>query len=258
LLSGLFKLVQNVVLLKEDDNADNFHPRIEMQKTSSFGELDNSIKHTLHTLYISYFYERQEDLWRDIGMKRLPVIRACTKMLVCGEDLGMVPACVTPVLDQIGILGLRIQRMPADPKIEFYHPADYSYLTVCTTSSHDMSTLRGWWEEDRVRSQRFYHNNLGYNGASPFFCESYVSQGVLSQHFYSPSMWAILPLQDLMGISPALSAVDPREQKINEPSNPTHYWRYRLHVCMEDLLENTEFDDKLKNLIQSAGRRLDL
>eukprot|EP00026_Physarum_polycephalum_P001791 Phypoly_transcript_01794.p1 GENE.Phypoly_transcript_01794~~Phypoly_transcript_01794.p1 ORF type:complete len:844 (+),score=102.29 Phypoly_transcript_01794:62-2593(+) len=133
---GLFRLVQNVVLLRDDHDENRFYPRIDMQKTTSFADLEPHLRQALHNLYISYFYERQEDLWSQIGRTRLPVIRSCTKMLVCGEDLGMVPKCVPPVLEQIGILGLRIQRMPADPKIEFYHPDDYPYLTVCTTSSH--------------------------------------------------------------------------------------------------------------------------
>jgi len=257
---GLFKLLQNVILLKDSsDPSSKFHPRIDMQKTTSFTELDEHTRFILNGLYISYFYERQEDLWRTVGAERLPVIRSCTKMLVCGEDLGMVPKCVPGVLENIGILGLRIQRMPSDSKIEFYTPAEYPYLTVCSTSSHDMSTLRGWWEEDRIRSQRFYTSILGFPGAAPFFCESYVSQSVLNQHLTSPSMWAIFPIQDLMGISQELSTVDPREQKINEPSNPIHYWRYRLHVQTEDLLSKfIHFDDTLKALVSNSGRKIDI
>lgn len=253
--TGLFRLVQNVVLLRDDQDENRFYPRIDMQKTISFNDLEPHFRQVLHGLYISYFYERQEELWSQIGRTRLPVIRSCTKMLVCGEDLGMVPKCVPPVLDQIGILGLRIQRMPADSKIEFYHPDTYPYLTVCTTSSHDMSTLRGWWEEDRNKSQRFYNDTLGMQGTAPFFCETYVSQAVLNQHFYSKSMLAIFPIQDLMGISAELSSIDPREQKINEPANPTHYWRYRLHVSSEDLLnKNNDFNTHLRNLIQESNR----
>lgn len=256
LQDGLFKLVQNVVLLKDESDENRFYPRIDLQKTISFNDLEPQIRQTLHTLYISYFYERQEDLWSTIGRTRLPIIKSCTKMLVCGEDLGMVPKCVPPVLEQLGILGLRIQRMPSDAKIEFYHPDDYPYLTVCTTSSHDMSTLRGWWEEDRNRSQRFYAATLGMSGQAPFFCETYVSQTVLNQHLYSKSMLAIFPIQDLMGLSADLSAIDPREQKINEPSNPTHYWRFRLHVSMEDLngTKGAPFNKELSSILSSSSR----
>ena len=80
-------------------------------------------------------------------------------MLICGEDLGMVPASVPGVMKELGILGLHVQRMPADPAVEFSHPNDAPYLSVVTPSSHDTSTMRGWWEEDRVRTQRFFRNH---------------------------------------------------------------------------------------------------
>src|SRR3569623_439755 len=121
-------------------------------------------------------------------------------MLCCGEDLGMVPACVPPVMQQLNILGLRIQRYvmyrkilrlvrkSTDPKLEFLHPADYPYMTVCTPSVHDTSTLRGWWEEDRSVTQRFWNTVLGEHGAVPYFCDESVTEKVVNQHIYSPSM----------------------------------------------------------------------
>lgn len=60
-----------------------------------------------------------------------------------------------------------------------------------------------------------------------------------------------------MGISAELSSIDPREQKINEPANPTHYWRFRLHVSAEDLINKyTDFDTQLRSLIQTSGRKI--
>ena len=94
-------------------------------------------------------------------MKKLPALKGATNMLVCGEDLGMVPHCVPDVMKQLGILSLEIQRMPKDPAKEFSHPADAPYLSVIMPSTHDMSTVRGWWEEDRNKTQRFFNHELG-------------------------------------------------------------------------------------------------
>jgi len=255
LKDGLFRLVENVVLLTDD--GENFYPRIGMIKTSSYQEFDDYLKSGLYRLYVSFYYERQDEQYRRVGLQRLPAIRNASEMLVCGEDLGMVPDCVEPVMNQLGILGLRIQRMPADSKIEFYDPRDYKYLTVCTTSSHDMSTLRGWWEDDRGRSQRVYNNILRMYGEAPYYCEPYVSQSFLHSHLHSPSMWAVFPIQDLMGISTELSARDPKEEKINDPSNPNHYWRYRIHVSLEDIIDrHSKWTELLKFLVQSSGRTL--
>lgn len=113
---------------------------------------------------MSYFFERQEDLWRSKAMLKLPALKHASNMLVCGEDLGMVPDCVPGVMQELSILSLAVQRMPADPKAEFGFPDAYPHLSVCCTSSHDTSTLRGWWEEDEGLRQRFFNSLLGQYG----------------------------------------------------------------------------------------------
>lgn len=80
-------------------------------------------------------------------------------MLVCGEDLGMVPDCVPWVMNQLQILSLEIQRMPKSPAHEFGQVHEYPFQSVCTIGTHDMSTFRGWWEEDKELTERFYHRN---------------------------------------------------------------------------------------------------
>jgi len=175
-------------------------------------------------------------------------------MLICGEDLGMVPASVPEVMQNLGILSLEIQRMPKDPKKEFNHPADYPYLSVASPSSHDMPTIRGWWEENPGRSQRFYNTILGNEGNSPFYCEPWLVKQILDQHFFSPSMWAIIPIQDLMGADGAIRRQNPQEERINVPSNPNHYWRYRLHKTLEEMLEMKKFNKMVYNWVKDSGR----
>jgi len=182
------------------------------------------------------------------------MIKSASEMLVCGEDLGMLPDCIFPVMSKLSILGLRVQRMPPDPNKSFAHPNEYSYMTVCTTSSHDCSTIRGWWEEDPANTQLFYNQILGEQGAAPGGCDSWIVRKILEQHLWSPSMWAIFPLQDFFGMIDDLRVLDPKSEQINEPSNPQHYWRYRIHVTLEDLLAHQRFCDDIRHLITSAGR----
>lgn len=251
-------LQKNVVLLREESNPDLFYPRVNFATSSSYRDLHPDLKQRLWELYVRYFYgEAQEEFWREIGAKRLPVIRAATRMLVCGEDLGMVPKCVEPVMSGLGILGLRVQRMPADPKITFSHPASYAHLTVCTTSSHDTSTVRGWWEEDRAKSADFFYDILGEPrsfSSPPHFAEPWLVERILSQHFHSNSMLAIFPIQDFFACIPELRVADPSSEKINDPSNPKHYWRYRLHISLEDLIQSQPFTSKLSDFNHHSGR----
>jgi 4-alpha-glucanotransferase len=251
----LTAMQKNVVLLPHPTDPDLFYPRVNFATASAFKELPAEWRTQLYHLYVQYFYgAEQEEHWRKIGAARLPVIRAATRMLVCGEDLGMVPKCVEPVMSGLGILGLRVQRMPADPKITFGTPAHYEHLTVCTTSSHDTSTIRGWWEEDRAKTTEFWNSVLHENGQAPWFCEPWIAEKILSQHFHSPSMLAIFPIQDFFAMDENLRVADPASEKINEPSNPKHYWRYRLHIPLEDLLKNNQFIDRIQAFNISSGR----
>ena len=175
-------------------------------------------------------------------------------MLVCGEDLGMVPSCVPDVMQQLGLLSLEIQRMPKDPKKEFFHPNDAPYLSVITPSTHDMSTVRGWWEEDTSMTQRFYNRILGRYGASPFFCEPWINKDIVIQQLYSPAMWSIFQLQDILGISETLRRENPNEERINVPANPKHYWHYRMHISLEDLMKEDAFNEELAGYVKASGR----
>ena len=251
-------LQKNVVLLKDEKDPDLFYPRVNLIKSTSYRDLHPDWRSKLWELYNRYFYgEAQEAFWAQIGAQRLPIIRSATRMLVCGEDLGMVPKCVEPIMTSIGILGLRVQRMPADTNVMFGHPASYAHLTVCTTSSHDTSTVRGWWEEDRAKSAEFFHSILGEprgHSQPPHFAEPWLIDRILQQHFHSPSMLAIFPIQDFFAAIPELRVQDPASEKINEPANPKHYWRYRIHVTLEDLLNSSSFIGKISDLNAQSGR----
>jgi 4-alpha-glucanotransferase len=187
-------------------------------------------------------------------MQKLPGLKRATNMLVCGEDLGLVPHCVPDVMQQLGILSLEIQRMPKAVNTEFFNPAEAPYLSVVTPSTHDMSTIRGWWEEDRAVTQKFYNSQLKQPGEAPLHCEAWINKAIVLQHLYSPAMWSIFQVQDLLGMSAELRREDPSDERINLPSNPQHYWNYRMHVNIGELLKEDEFNTNLKEFLRSSGR----
>lgn len=253
---GLFDLISNVILFEVAGTEGNeFNCRIAMDATSSFRYLNNDVKQRLKNLYVNYFFRRQDGFWKDQAMQKLPELKRSTNMLICGEDLGMVPDCVPGVMKQLGILSLEIQRMPKDPAKEFFHPNDAPYLSVVTPSTHDMSTIRGWWEEDMGKTTRFYHNQLGKWGDAPFFCEPEIARAIVVQHLYSPAMWSIFQLQDLFAIDGTLRVENPANERINVPANPKNYWRYRMHITLENLIEQLSFNSTLSTLIEQSGRR---
>ena len=156
---------------------------------------------------------------------------------------------------ELRILSLEIQRMPKSPEKTFDDPATYPYLSVCATGTHDTSTLRGWWEEDRQMSERFFHETLHCEGQAPYFCDPWVCERIIRQHLDSPSMLCVLPLQDWISIDGAVRFQgNPEEERINIPANPRHYWRWRMHLSLEDLLAHSDLTRHLRALISDSGR----
>ena len=252
---GLFDLIANVLFIQTGHN--EWHPRINLHHTSSFAESDDHTRNQLNRLYIHYYYERHDAFWYRQGMEKIPAIITASDMLVCGEDLGMVPDCVPPVMDALNILSLEIQRMSKNPKIKFAHPADAPYLSVCTTSTHDMPTIRGWWEDDRESIQQFYNHELGNIGDAPFFAEPWICKQMITQHIHSPAMWTTFPIQDLIAMDGNLRWHETQEEQINHPSNVRNKWRYRMRQSIDDLKNAADFNQLLKTLIDESGRNSD-
>jgi 4-alpha-glucanotransferase len=251
---GLLSLRQNVVLLRDPEDPNAFYPRFALSTTSSFKALEPHWKEELARLHNDYYYHRQDALWRQQSHRTLPALMGATDMLVCGEDLGMIPACVHPVMAELGLIGLRIQRMPAEEGAKFGDPLAYPYMTVASPSSHDTTVTRGWWEADERRRQEFWTEVLGGEGRAPASCTPAVLEHILQQHMDSPSMLAIFPLQDLLPLSSRLPDVPAALQQVNEPSNPEHYWRYRLHVSLEQIQEDADLRHLLTDMLQAAQR----
>ena len=187
-------------------------------------------------------------------MKKLPKLVQATRMLVCAEDLGMVPDCVPWVMNELKILSLELQSMPKDPKVRFGHLSRNPYRSVCTISSHDMPTLRQWWDEDMGRTQEYYNTMLYREGAAPHPLPGWLACDIIARHLASPSMLCVLSIQDWLAIDEALRLPDQNAERINIPANPHHYWRYRMHLNLEDLMNNQEFTNNIIKLIKESGR----
>ena len=251
---GLCSLIAEVLFVRDPYNPTHFHPRVAFHNTNSYLNMRAEERWALDELYIEFFYRRHEDCWKKQAQWILPALMNATDMLVCGEDLGMVPESVPGVMRNLGILSLEIQRMPKDPNVEFAHPADAPYLSVCSTSTHDMSTLRGWWEEDRVHSERFFRLMMGQKGEFPHFMEPWVAREILVMHLFSPAMWAIFPIQDLLAMDGRLRWDNTEGERINIPAIAQHYWRYRMHLKLEELIDEQKLNADLYSMITASGR----
>ena len=254
LCNALLGLIDQVLFVEDPYEKGKYHPRISAQFTYAYRALNDYEKWCFDRLYNDFYYHRHNDFWYGKAMWKLPPLINATDMLVCAEDLGMIPDCVPAVMSQLQILSLEIQRMPKDPRAEFGNTWSYPYLSVCTTSTHDMGGIRQWWEEDHDKAQRYYNQVLHEGGAAPYFAEPWICDKIVDLQLKSPSMLAILPLQDWLSISGDLRRQNPQEEQINVPANPRHYWRYRMHLTIEELLSKDAYNACLHDKIVNSGR----
>ena len=254
LRENIYTLISNVLFVVDRKNPTTYHPRIAVQNDFIFGCLNDQEKDAFNRLYNHYYYQRHNQFWYHEAMKKLPILTQCTSMLVCGEDLGMVPECVPWVMEQLQILSLEIERMPKSPWREFGCLAEYPLRSVCTTSTHDMTTLRGWWEESEDVTARYYNQVMGQWGEVPQKASEWICTDIVKKHLQSPSLLCILPWQDWMSIDEKLRYPDAEFERINIPANAHHCWCYRMHLTLEDLMKKKDFIKQMKEMIDEAGR----
>ena len=254
LRDGLYALISDVLFVRDHTNPGVFHPRISAQLDFIYESLYDNDKAAFNRLYNDYFYRRNNQFWYQEAMKKLPKLVQATRMLVCAEDLGMVPDCVPWVMDELKILSLELQSMPKDPSVKFGHLSRNPYRSVCTISSHDMPTLRMWWDENIQRTQEYYNTMLYRQGPAPHPLPGWLASDIISRHLTSPSMLCILSIQDWLATDEALRLPDADAERINIPANPKHYWRYRMHLNIEDLAADKRFVQSITEMISQSGR----
>jgi 4-alpha-glucanotransferase len=255
LRDGLYTLVSNVLFLKDHRDPDLYHPRIAAQQSYVYRVLlSEGEKAAFNRLYDDFYYRRNNDYWKQEAMKKLPRLVEATRMLVCAEDLGMIPECVPTVLNDLRILSLEVQSMPKEPGLQFGLPEHYPYRSVCTIDSHDMPTLRMWWDEDYNRAHNYYTNVLGRHDNAPHPLPAWLARDIMLRNLQSGSMLCILSLQDWLAVSEELRLPDAGAERINIPANPHHYWRYRMHINIDEMMQNHRFCDDIREMIKQAGR----
>lgn len=251
---GLMTLLDDVLFIEDIRQAGLYHPRICGDKTFAFKRLTENQRNAYTKLHHHFYYERHNELWKESALKKLPELISATDMLTCGEDLGMIPASVPQVMNQLEILSLEIERMPKEPWVRFGNPSNYPYLSVCSTSTHDMGGIRIWWEENRDNTDWYYHNTLGHCGETPTTASPEICREILWRNLESPSMLTIIPLQDWLSLSGDLRKPTPSGEQINVPADPNHYWGYRMHITVEDMIKNSDLNGIIREMIIASGR----
>jgi 4-alpha-glucanotransferase len=96
------------------------------------------------------FDPRDEHYWEAHGRKILTFMLDNTDILLCAEDLGVIPRSCTKVLKELGIPGNEVQRWTKDwnTRHDFLLPSEYRESAVAMLSTHDTTNWPAWWENE--------------------------------------------------------------------------------------------------------------
>jgi 4-alpha-glucanotransferase len=184
------------------------------------------------------FVPHTPEEWKRLGEELLTMMINSTTMLPLGEDLGVVPDLVRQSMHDLGVPGLKVLRWERRWHTDgsFIPPSTFSPESVTTVSTHDSSTVSGWWTEDPRITQRAVHDyGLQWNPV----CTSALLSDILSISHHSGSLFHINLLNEYLSLFPELSWNDPEFERINRPGtlDPLN-WTYRTKVPLPSILSH--------------------
>lgn len=256
-ITKLIELCKEVALIADSNDSTLYHPRIAFERSLRFATWEKHLQDKWLQLSHGYFYEWHNTLWQETAHRRLSSICQSTDMLICAEDLGMIPKTVPETLEALGILSLELERMPKNLTASGYSTLqDLPYISVCTTSTHDMPPLRAWWQTLSYREQAEYiQSQQGNRGLSLESASDKIYRSIITAHLSSPSMLVVLPMQDWLSIDGSLHLQQAKDEQINHPENAQQHWGYRLPLSMRELQERApQLSTNIKLLLETLGR----
>ena len=251
---GLMHLCANVLFLEDPYREGMYYPRFGVFNEPVYSTLRAEEKDSFMRLYNNFYYERHNAFWENLAKRKIDMTFRGIRMLICGEDLGMLPACVTGVLDEKRILSLEVQSMPKRHGEEFAHLSANPYRSIAVPTTHDMAPLRLWWTEDAGRTQRFWQQMLQKEGRAPRQLPPHIAEEIISRHLYCPSMICLLSLQDWLSMDANLCRSDIYSLRINAPYDAYNQWKFRMEPTIDALISNNQFTDKVKTMIVRSFR----
>ena len=251
------EMIKFGLLIKSPRENKSYIPKINARKSNSYKLLDKFDKEAFDNLFNHYYFQNNEKLWSENGFCKLQELLSFTQMLACAEDLGMIPASVPKVLRHFKTLTLDIQRFPKGSGHKFANPTQYPYFSICSTGTHDTSTLKEWLNELEEMGD-INRTELGLSDEKKSKSQKEILKELIKINLESPSFATIIPLQDWFNLSDTLSQRDLNEERINIPADSEHIWNYRIHKTIEEITNDNLFKNSVKKMISESGRGLEI
>ena len=194
------------------------------------------------------------------------------RCMVIGEDLGTVPVEIVGKLRDSGVYSYKVLYFERDSENQFRAPQSYPVQAMATITTHDLPTLRGYWQSgdltlgktlglypdaevlktlfaDRERAKQGLLDGLHRYGCVPQKVGKKASLLAMSpllnrglQRYVADSASALLGLQP----EDWLDMADP----VNIPGTSDQYpnWRRKLSHTLEEMFADRQVNRLLKDL----------
>ena len=251
---GLMHLCANVLFIEDTYNSGTYYPRFGVFNEPVYSILSPEARDSFMRLYNNFYYERHSAFWESLAKRKLDMTIRDVRLLIYGEDLGLLPPCVQEVLNEKRILSLEVQSMPKRHGQEFAHLEAYPYRSVAVPTTHDMAPLRLWWIENPGRTQRYWHQMLQKEGRAPRYLPPLIAEEIISRHLYCPSMICMMSIQDWLSMDSNFCRPDIYSLRINAPYDAFNQWKFRMKPTIDELLRADQYTGKVRTMICRSFR----
>ncbi|KAK8871028.1 4-alpha-glucanotransferase dpe2 [Tritrichomonas musculus] len=253
---ALFDLLSNVMLIHDSERPGCYHVRSNMTYTSSWIELQEPSRGRMKELYEYFVFKRQSDVWLSKAKEKLDFFNDANQMLICAEDFDQKTDQIAQYIKDYGFLSFHVQRISQEKSELFDDISKCNYMSICCSSTHNMMPYREWWEDQNENNivRDFWKTQVKIDSQIPYRCQPWVLETIIKQHLNSKSMIALFLLQDLTDLVQNLRNKNPNDERINNPSDPNHHWRYRYPFSINEMKNCQEFTLKVRDLAEKSNR----
>lgn len=277
------RAIQNVLAEKWRDRTlieiekDRFVPVWSYSATTAWKSLSMEEKKSLEQEFAA-LQEQENELWKSHAFEILRPIVKKTEMQACAEDLGANLPALNEVLPALDIASLRVVRWTRrwDQMNQPYEAFDtYPHLSVTSTSVHDSSTIREWWQNEKQSVWAFLETVKSAEQKNELFApdldtlmekkpdeslkkypvnvdtcfDPKVAAFVLEKCAGTRSRWFINPLQDYLYLDASCYREKAGDERINVPGTVNeNNWTYRMPVSVEDLASKSALIQEIRKI----------
>lgn len=182
------------------------------------------------------------------------------RCLVVGEDLGVVPDEMRRAMAEYAVYHYKVLLFEKTPDGRFKRPDEYERRAIATASTHDLPTLRGYWEGrdlslrdqlhlfpgEEIRRQVYDERSrdrtglvaaleaaglrpdMAQGGDSPFSEE--LGRAIQIYLAKSAAALAVLQVEDLIGMTDPVNVPGTSDEHAN--------WQRKITTLVEDVFED--------------------